>query len=91
MLSLRLAMIAKQPLRLYLNGPMIMALLLAVEAPTAKYTFIVKVLGGWPQKRNHLRKEGLTQKIAALAQPSQPRGKLTNALLIFTYPEGRWE
>ena len=65
-----------------------MALLLAVQAPPYNYTFIVKLLGGGPKKRNHLRKEGLTPIIAAHVQPHQPREKLTNAALVFTYPKG---
>ena len=48
---LLLATIRIQPLRLYSNVPMIMALLLAVEATPVKYTLTVKVLGGWRKKR----------------------------------------
>ena len=82
-----LAMIGTEPLRLYFNGPMIMALLLAVEAPPPKYAFIVRVLGGWPKKRNRLRKQRLTPNKAAHGQPQQPQGKLTNALLVFNNPK----
>ena len=84
-----LATIGMQPLQLCFNGLMIMALLLAVEAPMAQFPFIVNMLGGWPKKTDQLRKEGLHERIAANAQPSQPRWKLTNVLSIFTYREGR--
>ena len=67
---------------------MIMASLSAMEALTAKYTLIVKVFGGWPKRRNHLCPEGLTQNIAAHAQPSPARVKLTDAPLVFIYQEG---
>ena len=77
------------PLRLCFTGPLILALFLAVEAPLAKYTFIVNVLGGWLKKRNNPRKEGLTQNKATPAQPQKPKDKLAKALLVFKN-RNRW-